>query len=94
LGGNTLDFDYPAFLMDEEELTPEEKQAISDYHHKGISYEVDWDAYDTDDDSELKTIAIHWHPGDPDPLAESIIEEVKERTGLILDGHRYWIEPQ
>lgn len=80
--------------MDEYDLTPEEEKAISDYHHKGISYEVDWDSYSADDDAELKTIAIHWHPGDPNGLAESIIEEVTERIELVLDGHRYWIEPQ
>lgn len=78
--------------MEEEfELDEETKEILRKYQHEGISYEVDWDAEQAKD---LDLLAIHWRPGDPNPLAQSIIDEVKERVGLILDGHRYWIEPQ
>lgn len=43
---------------------------------------------------DRKLLKICWHPGDPNKLASVIIERVHERTELLLDGHRYWIEPQ
>ena len=73
------------------ELTPEEEQAILNHLRDGISYEVDWD---TEIDKDLTVLTICWHPGEHNQLALSIIEEVHGRMGLVLDGHKYWIEPQ
>ena len=40
-----------------------------------------------------RTRAIHWQPGDPDPLATAIINHVTEPMLLELDGRLYRIEP-
>jgi hypothetical protein len=40
-----------------------------------------------------RTIAIHWWPGDPNPLAAAIIDHVTEPMLLELDGRSFRIEP-
>ncbi len=40
-----------------------------------------------------RTTAIHWRPGDPNPLAAAIIDHVTEPMLLELDGRFYRVEP-
>lgn len=76
------------------ELTPEEEEAIRRNARDGISYEVDWDREVENPEKELKILTIYWRPGEHNALAQSIIREVHGRMPLVLDGHKYWIEPQ
>lgn len=52
----------------------------------GVSFEIDRQA-------ASRVTAIHWRPGDPNPLAGHIITHVRRPTRLVLDGHEYIITP-
>jgi len=47
------------------------------------------------DETELAhdVTGIHWHPGDPNILAEAIIKYVQGEMRLDLNGHKYVIKP-
>jgi hypothetical protein len=53
----------------------------------GVSVGRRWDP-DMDEPSE--PVAIYWHPGDPNYLAQAIIRNVhEEEMRLVLDGNTY-----
>jgi hypothetical protein len=65
-------------------LPPELVARIEEDNRKGIYYGMDR--------LTRKTTKIFWRPGDPNALAEAIIENVNEGPmDLELDGHRYTI---
>lgn len=68
----------------EEQLPPEIEDQINESLRKGIYYTMDW--RDTHEITE-----IHWRPGDPNALAESIIQNVTREMKLTLDGNEYLI---
>jgi hypothetical protein len=70
------------------QLPPEIQQAIEEGIRDGIFYKLT----PIKEGERHRVLEINWRPGDPNPLAQAIIEKVgDEDMPLNLDGHRYWI---
>lgn len=62
-------------------------EIIRENERIGVSVSRRWDA-EHSEPSEV--VAIHWNPGDPNYLAQSIIRNVHEdEIRLVLDGNTY-----
>lgn len=85
-----LDFEYPAFLVDEipeaVQLPPEIAAALDTAMREGVYFKRPIRGKGTK--------SIGWRSDTPNALARAIINNVHDRQELELDGHKYWIEPQ
>lgn len=71
---------------DEEQLPSYILNAIEEGRRDGVTYSVERKH------SHVVT-AIHWKPGDPNKLAESIVKHTHWPLPLDLDGHYYLVIP-
>ena len=64
-------------------LTEAEIRELIEHNMRaGVSVGVNWEEHD------MTVTEIHWRPGDPNALAQAIINNVKdEEITLDLDGH-------
>lgn len=77
-----------------ERLPPELEEKISRQIREGISLSIRW-KLDLDDPRHGEVAAIHWRPGDPNPLAAIILKDVQDQPmPLDLDGQRFMIVRQ
>lgn len=75
-------------------VPPEISEIISRGLKEGVSLEIDWEEEIQGRSARNKWVkSIHWHPGDPNKLAESIIKHCNRPIELELDGHKYVIAP-
>lgn len=75
-------------------LTPEIEARIRRQIAEGISYAIRW-KLPREDPRHMETAAINWRPGDPNALAEAILDHVLNvPVPLNLDGQHYMIVRQ
>ncbi len=73
-----------------EQLSPEIEEQITKSIREGISLSLDR----SEGKDKRHVTGIHWNPGDPNPLADIIIQYVQQPSmKLTLDGHHYIISP-